>query len=171
MKDAVLTIATTGGPQFVPGVTPLAENRPYCKMREDMETKADSEFGLNNPTDASSNETGHSGRLANDGDPFTYWAAALCDKDPWLVVDPERVIRYRKLIVTFPQAGNYRFIVEVRDESGNWREAINESKTAETGQQRIVETKDIVGSKLRIRLTAPSGAPNGIAEVRIVGAM
>ncbi len=52
--------------------------------------------GQENPTRASSEAPGHSGRLANDGNPATFWQAAAGDTNAWLRVDLERIVTIRR---------------------------------------------------------------------------
>ena len=101
LKDGVLQIRTIEGPQFVAGVTPLVADRPYLPAADSSAKKAAAEerFGTNNPTAASSSAADHSSRLVNDGDSSTYWSPQAGDADPWVSVDPERVLEYRRLLL------------------------------------------------------------------------
>jgi hypothetical protein len=174
LENAVLTIETTGGPAFVPGVTLLAPDRPYTEAKRtaaEFMYFPDAVFGRDNPTGASSSATGHATRLVNDGDPATYWMAADGDEAPWVSVSPEKVIQFRKLEITFPRPGNYRFVAQVENEDGEWIDVADESASSDTSQKRVVETKRVIGSRVRVKLMPPSGAPAGIAEISIWGAM
>ncbi|MCP1469271.1 hypothetical protein J3E64_000946 [Sphingobium sp. OAS761] len=174
LKDATLTIETTGGPAFVPGVTPLAPDRPYAEARRtDAEFMyfPDAIFGQDNPTGASSSASGHSSRLVNDGDPGTWWMAGEGDDAPWVSISPEKILQFRRLEITFPQPGNYRFVAEVEDQNGLWVAVADQSATADTAQTRTIDVKHVIGSRLRVRIEAPAGAPAGVADIRIVGAM
>lgn len=174
LKDAILTIETIGGPAFVPGVTPIAPDRPYTEAkRTDAEFMfaPDASFGKDNPTGASSSGQGHSSRLVNDGDPGTSWMAAKGDDAPWVSISPEKILQFRKLEITFPQPGNYRFVAEVEDQNGQWVVVADQSATTETAQKRIIDVKRVVGSRLRMKIMAPAGAAAGVADIRIIGAM
>jgi hypothetical protein len=174
LADAVLSITTLGGPAFVPGLTPLAPNRPYIEAKrtdDEFMFAPDGIFGLNNPTGASSSAKGHESRFVNDGDPSTWWAAAKGDDASWVSISPEKVIQFRKLEITFPQAGNYRFVAQVEGEGGQWINLVDESETNQTAQRRLVETKRIVGARMRVKVLPPQGAPAGVAEISIIGAM
>jgi hypothetical protein len=174
LADALLSIDTLSGPDFVPGVTALAPNRVY---KEAKRTEAefffvpDSVFGTDNPTGASSNATGHESRFVNDGNPATWWQAAKGDAARWVLISTEKVIQFRKLEITFPQAGNYRFVAQIEGEDGEWLELIDQSATADTAQKRVVETKRLIGTRVRVTVIPPAGAPAGVAEISIVGAM
>ena len=174
LKDAVLTIETMGGPPFVPGVTQLAPERPYTEAKRthaEFMYFPDAVFGKDNPTGASSSAPGHTSRLVNDGDAASYWLAAKEDESPWVSVSPEKVLQFRKLEITFPQPGNYRFIAQVENEDREWIDVADESASSDTAQKRVVETKRVIGSRVRVKLMPPPGAPAGIAEISIIGAM
>jgi hypothetical protein len=174
LADAVLAIDTISGPAFVQGVTPLAPDRPYVDAKRseaEFYFVPEGIFGRDNPTGASSSARGHESRLVNDGDAATYWMAAKGDESPWVSISPEKILHFRKLNITFPQPGNYRFVAEVEDEDGKWVEAIDESSSTETAQARTVTLKQVVGSRVRVYVMPPPGAPAGIAEISIVGAM
>jgi beta-galactosidase/beta-glucuronidase len=174
LADGVLTIETIAGPPFVAGVTPLAPNRAYTEARR---TEAefmyfpDAVFGKDNPTGASSSAPGHSSRLVNDGDPATYWMADKGDEAAWVSVSPEKVIQFRKLEITFPQPGNYRFVAQVENEDREWIDVADESASADTSAKRVVETSRVIGSRVRVKVMPPPGAPAGVAEISIIGAM
>lgn len=174
LADAVLTIETIDGPAFVPGVSPLAPDRPYIETGRsdaDFMYAPDGVFGLDNPTGASSYMKDYDPRFVNDGDPSTYWAAAKGDDDAWVSISTEKILQFRKLEIIFPRPGNYRFLVQVEGDGGQWIDLVDESASRETGDKRTVETKRIVGSRLRVKVMPPPGAPAGVAEIRIVGAM
>jgi len=171
LRDGVVEIRTIEGPPFVAGVTPLAQARPYRTFSQPPDAAGEQQFGTNNPTDASSSTPDHSSRLANDGNAATYWQAALGDTQPWLLVNPERIIEYRRLHITFPTAGGYGFQAEVRGDDGIWHIVAEQRAGADDSRERDVATQRPTGGPIRIRVMAPAGAPVGIAEVRIVGVL
>jgi hypothetical protein len=165
-------VRTLSGPPFVPGKTPLAPERHYVPFTADVApASADGTFGLNNPTSASSSAAGHSSRLANDGDPTSYWAAGAGDAAVALTVDLERVIEIHRLTLTFPQAAAYGFIAEVQDPGGNWQILADQAERQEDGRTRSVETRKAAGRKVRITLRVPAGAIPGLAELKVNGAL
>jgi hypothetical protein len=97
--------------------------------------------------------------------------AAKSDDAPWVSISPEKILQFRKLEITFPQPGNYRFIAEVEDQNGQWVVVADQSATTETAQKRIIDVKRVVGSRLRMKIMAPAGAAAGVADIRIIGAM
>ena len=171
LRDGVIDIRTIEGPPFIAGGTPLAQARPYRTFSQPSDAAVEQQFGTNNPTDASSSAPDHSSRLANDGNAATYWQAAPGNGQPWLLVNPERIIEYRRLHITFPTAGAYGFQAEVRGDDGAWHLVAEQAADADESREREVATQHLTGGPLRIRVMAPGGAPVGIAEVRIIGVL
>lgn len=174
LADAVLSIETRKGPPFVEGVTPIVADRPYTESKRldrDYMFVPDGVFGQDNPTGASSSARGRESRFVNDGDPATYWMAAEGDASPWVSVSPEKILQFRRLEITFPQPGNYRFVAEVEDQNGMWVVVADQSATTDIAQTRTVDVTRVVGSRLRVKIEAPAGAPPGVADIRIIGAM
>jgi len=169
LRDGVIEIGTADGPRFIPGVTPLAAERPYRAAGPQADAPIDEIFGANNPTNASSSAPNHSSRMANDGNAATFWQAAADDAQPWLLVNPERILEYRRLQITFPQAGGYGFVAEVRGDDGAWHRVAEQAPGGDDRREREVTTLPTKGGPLRIHVTAPRDAPAGIAEVRIIG--
>ena len=168
LRDGVIEIRTTDGPAFVPGVTPLAPAHPYHPFEEQPGGKTEQQFGTNNPTDASSSAPDHSSRLANDGNAATYWQAAPDDAAPWLLVNPERVLDYRRLLISFPTAGGYGFRAEVRGGDGAWHLVAEQAPGTDDRRDREIATEHLIGGPLRLHVIAPPGLAAGVAEVRIV---
>lgn len=172
LQDAVLTVRTVSGPAFTPGVTPLVADRPYVETQGQATAPQPArQFGLNNPTAASSSSVGHSSKLANDGDATTYWAPTEDDAAPWLLINLEKIVHCQGLELEFPQAGAYRFLAQIDDGQGGWRDLVDQSTTTDTAQRRVFATKPLVGGQVRIKLMTPAGALAGIAEVRVTGTM
>jgi beta-galactosidase len=171
LKDGVLQIRTIEGPPFVAGVTPVVSDRPYLPAAESATKKAAAEerFGTNNPTAASSSAADHSSRLVNDGDSSTYWSPQPGDADPWVSVDPERVLEYRRLLLTFPQAAGYGFVAEIEKADGAWEEIASEAVGADSQRVREITTRHVQGRRIRIRFRAPDGVTPGLSEIVIVG--
>lgn len=170
LTPAEAVVRTLSGPSFVPGKTPLAAERRYVPFTASAApAAADGVFGLNNPTGASSSAPHHSSRLANDGDPATYWAATAGDATTALTIDLERVVEIHRLTLTFPQAAAYGFIAEVQDREGGWRTLAEQAERREDSRTRSVDTAKIAGRKVRIRLRVPPGAISGLSELQVGG--
>jgi hypothetical protein len=131
-------------------------------------------FGLENPVRASSEAPGHSGRLANDGNPATFWQAAEGDTNAWLRVDLERIMTVCKIRLTFPAEGNWRYRIEISDDgSSDWKLLADQTQTASTKKVRNDTTQPGArGRFLRVKFTGlPSGRPAALAEVEASGTL
>jgi len=171
LKDGVLEVRTIAGPRFAAGVTRLVADRPYPnETASTAETVATEEqFGMNNPTSASSSAADHSSRLVNDGDTFSYWSPQAGDADSWVSVDPERVLEYRRLLLTFPQAAGYGFVAKIQKADGTWEEIANEAVGTDSRRMREIATRHLQGRSVRIKVLAPTGAIPSLSEIVIVG--
>src|SRR5579859_3554583 len=84
LKEATRQITTSlGTPKFIPGKTPPVKPRPYVRFTGTPTAGSLLTLGMNNPTRASSEAPGHSARLANDGNPATFWQAGAGDTNAW----------------------------------------------------------------------------------------
>ena len=171
LRDGVIEIRTVEGPRFVPGLTPLVPARPYHAFEAQSGGAIEQQFGTNNPTDASSSAPDHSSRLANDGNPATYWQAAPGDAQPWLLVNPERIVDYRRLHIIFPIEAAYGFRAEVRAEDGAWHLVAEQAAGVDSRRERDIATEHVTGGPLRISVKAPADSPAAIAELRIVAVL
>lgn len=168
LKDGVLEIATLDGPRFVAGVTPLAADRPYVSPDDHPAKAAESLFGKDNPTKASSAMRGHGSNLANDGNPASYWQPAAGDTAPWMLVDTERVLTIHRLLITFPADGGYGFVAEIQN-GDRWEVLAEQPAGADWRREREIPTKELKGNRVRVRLLTPNGLVPGIAEVQVAG--
>jgi len=160
----VLTVDTVDGPRFVDGVTPVAADRPYVQRK--MAVGPEQAFGLKNPTQSSSSLAGHASSLANDGDAATWWAPADGYAAPWLVVDPERIVNFRRVAVTFVPGGRCDVAAEAQDVGGVWQGLADAPATADALE---IPVRAVTGRRLRLRLSAPAGGTCKVADVGITG--
>jgi len=165
LRDGTLTVTTTDGPRFVPGVTPLAPARPYVPYHPSG-TAEDQSFGLNNPTDASSSAAGHPASLANDGKADTWWAPAAGDVHPWLLIDPERVLTYRRVGIRFAAGQSCDVTAEAQTADGAWQPLASALGTADSLE---IATRAVTAKSLRLNLTIPAGRTCAVSEVGITG--
>jgi len=126
-------------------------------------------FGLNNPTDASTGDPGHSSRLVNDGDPTTCWAPVADDNAMSVTIDTERLLEIHSLKLRFPQGAPYGFQAEIKDREGRWRVVAEQAQGQDFRQDRIVETSPIEGRQVRIKPLVPAGAIAGLCELSVAG--
>jgi hypothetical protein len=170
LQDAVLEISTIDGPQFVPGVTPLARDRPYRPLAPAVVADSQEQiFGGDNPTAASSSAEGHSSRLVNDGNAATYWAPAPGDLHPWVAIDLERIVTVHRLIVTLQSPGRYAIHAEIETADGQWK-VLADQATNDVAQATVeLPTESQTGRKVRVSVRRATGEPAGVAEIRVAG--
>jgi hypothetical protein len=174
LKDATVGIISIGEPKFIGGKTAPVKPRPYVRFTGLPMDNSAASFGLENPVRASSEAPGHSGRLANDGNPATFWQAAEGDTNAWLRVDLERIMTVCKIRLTFPAEGNWRYRIEISDDgSSDWKLVADQTQTASTKKVRNDSTQPGArGRFLRVKFTGlPSGRPAALAEVEASGTL
>jgi hypothetical protein len=171
LKDATVELLCKGGPEFVPGKTPPVPDRPYRNLSGTMLSETSVTLGVENPTRASSEAPGHSGRLANDGNPATFWQAAANDTHANLRVDLERICVVSSSKITFPSPGNWRYRIEISsDGNSNWKLIADQSQSIDQSAQRrdTSASPDARGRYLRITiLQSPNNQPGALAELEV----
>lgn len=171
LKEATVEIVSCGETNFVAGQTPLVKARPYVRFTG-VAAQEPVSFGLENPTRASSEAPGHSGRLANDGNPATFWQAADGDTNAWLRVDLERVVTVNSAKLIFPSPGNWRYKVELSDDGENgWKLLADQTQSAGEEKSRTETAPNSPrGRFLRLTITAaPAGHAPALAELEVIG--
>jgi beta-galactosidase len=171
LKDATFAITTRGEPKFIAGKTPLVKPHPYVRFTGSTTVvstpPASSIFGLNNPTLASSEATGHSANLGNEGNAATSWQPPDNDINPWWQVDLERAVTMTQAKITFPAPGNYRYKIETSSDGQHWTLVADQTQTTSTDQTRTdVFAEATSGHLLRVTF---AGKPAAIAELEISG--
>jgi hypothetical protein len=173
LKDATIEITSLGEPRFIAGRTPSVPPRPYVRFTRNCTNGSPVTLGLENPTRASSEAPGHSGRLANDGNPATFWQAAAGDTNAWWRVDLERIVTVQKTKLTFPTEGNWRYKVEISDDGEtNWKLLADQAQTTSTTKERTdtVPKEVLRGRFVRVRFVGtPEANPAALAEVEVTG--
>ncbi|MEO6995471.1 MAG: glycoside hydrolase family 2 TIM barrel-domain containing protein, partial [Lacunisphaera sp.] len=169
LKDATIRITSLGEPKFVPGVTPPVTPRPYHRFSTAPSSGTWDKFGLENPTRASSEAPGQSGRGANDGNALTAWRAAAGDAHPWLRIDLERVVKVSAIHLTFPAAGTWHYRIDIsRDGERNWQPFVESAQTEAPNMWTSlkIEGTAVSGRYLRVTLLGwPESVAPGISEV------
>jgi beta-galactosidase len=175
LKDATVEIASLGDVTFVAGKTPPVKPRPYVRFSAGQGNSSTITFGMNNPTSASSEAAGHSGRLANDGTLTTFWQAETSDTKAWLKIDLERIVTVSKTKLTFPTEGKWRYKIEVSDDGeANWKTVADEAHTDSTTRERTdtVLNDQPRGRFLRVTFAGtPEGTAAALAEVEVTGTL
>lgn len=169
LKDATIQIASRGEPRFVAGKTPTVKPRPYVRFTESSATRTSIALGRDNPTRASSEASGHSARLANDGNSATFWEADSGDKSAWLQIDLERVVTIGRTKLTFPTPGNWRYKIEISDNGESWKLLVDQMSAATASAERSdTVSGSVSGRFVRISIVE-SDRPAALAEVEIFG--
>jgi beta-galactosidase len=171
LKDGTITLTTLGEPKFIAGKTSPVKQRRYVRYTGPLEavstTPANSVFGLNNPTLASSEMAEHSARFGNDGNAFTFWRAQDNDSIPWWRVDLERAVTMAETKIIFPSEANYRYKIEVSSDGLVWTPVADQTQTTSTDKIRTdVLAKEISGHLVRVTF---AGKPAAVAELEVSG--
>jgi hypothetical protein len=173
LKDATIEINSLGEPMFVAGKTPAVKPRPYVRFTGATVSPSLLTLGLNNPTRASSETSGHTGRQANDGNAATFWQADATDNNAWLRVDLERMVSINKTKLMFPTDGNWQYRIEISDNGDTgWKLIANQTQTTATARERTDSAQGggVQGRFLRVTITgSPAGQPAALAEVEASG--
>ena len=148
--------------------------RPYVRFNGAGANSSLVALGLENPTRASSEAPGHSGRLANDGNPATFWQANAGDTNAWLRVDLERIVIVNKTRLTFPTEGNWRYQIEISDDGENGWKMISDQTQNSSGAK--IQTQPAAngahGRFLRVTFVGtPDAKPAALAEVEVTGTL
>jgi hypothetical protein len=172
LKDAVIQITTRGEPKFIAGKTPAVKPRPYVRFTASANNGSLMTFGLANPTRASSEATGHSGRFANDGNAASYWQADPADTSAWWCVDLERIVTMSSVKLAFPFDGNWRYRVEISDDGNSgWKLLSDQTQSAAgASTQTLSAVAGTHGRFLRVTFVGtPDVRPAALAEVEAFG--
>ena len=175
LVDATIEINSLGEPKFISGLTPPAKSRPYVRFTGQpasvLVTRTNLIFGLENPTQASSEAPGHNASLGNDGNENTFWSATNSSAGAWWEVDLERLCFIKQVKLIFPYAGNYCYKIETSDDRQQWRLAVNESQTLNASKTRDDFCAPGSGGRyVRITFTGqPAKMPPQISEAQFIG--
>ncbi len=172
LKDAAIEITSLGEPPFVAGRTPAVKPRPYVRFTATAAAGSAVTLGRQTPTRAGSEAPEHSGRLANDGNPATFWQAAAGDTNAWLRVDLERNATISGTKLTFPASGVWRYRIEVSDDGDTgWRVLADRTQTNDTNKERTdTAPAALRGRFVRVTITgAPAQQAPALAELEVTG--
>jgi hypothetical protein len=173
LQDGVITITTIGNPQFVPGQSPVAPDRPYVRFVNNALPKPRhvQNVAANHPVSSSSETPGHEAGLANDGNAATGWEAANASPGAWWQIDLEEAPTIRSVEVDFANEGAYQFKIEGSADGAAWVMLADETQSTNTAQVRTEKVPK--NSKYRyVRLTItglPPGQAAAVDEVKIFG--
>lgn len=166
LPSTEIKVVSHGAPAFVAGTTPVVKPRPYTRYEGNpgSEKGGVTVFGRENPTRASTETAGHSGRFANDGDLATFWQAEPRDLNPWWQVDLERIVQIASSKLVFQEADSWSYKIEVSEDGANWKLAADETKPDVAGRERI--SASVPGCRGRfVRVTFKSLPPGKAAAI------
>jgi hypothetical protein len=129
-------------------------------------------FGLSNPTRASSEASGHAGRFANDGNAATFWQAETTDTNAWLRLDLERIITVSTVKLSFPFDGNWRYRVEISDDGNSgWKVVSDQTQNVSSAKAITLSAVNAArGRFLRVVFVGtPDAKPVALTEVEVSG--
>jgi beta-galactosidase len=171
LEDAIIKINTTGLPKFVEGVTPAVADRPYNRFTGNETKAVTTIFGIDNPTNASSQAPGHLPRLGGDGNPNSFWQAANTDLGNWWQVDLERFVNIEQVKLTFPDEANYGYKIEAMIDENTWKTIADLSQTSSTDKVRTEKIAPNATTRfLRVTFTKlPVGKAAALAEIEVLG--
>lgn len=175
LAPAEITLVSEGTPRWVKGETPAVKPRPYTRYTQAPAGSAAPAKAINlaadRPTLASSSAAGSTSASVNDGNPATVWQASADDRAPWIRVDLENTYSLNRVQLTFPQAANYRYTVEVSADGVAWTTVISQAKTGNTDRTRTATGNFGRGIRfLRVSFTGwPQGKAAALAEIAVGG--
>jgi hypothetical protein len=172
LEDGTVTITTTGDPQFVPGQSPLAPDRPYVRYTQAYQPASVSQnVALNHPASASSEAPGHTAGLAIDGDVNTGWQAADNNPNAWWQVDLEGFYSIQSVETTFGDAANHQYKIEASPDGNTWTLLVDQTQTTGTDKVRADTcAKNEHNRYLRLTLTELiTDHPALVEEIKIQG--
>ena len=167
-----MTITTVGDPQFIPGQSPLAPDRPYLRYTLAYRPMAASQtISTNHPASASSEAPGHSAGLANDDSVNTGWQAGDNDPNAWWKVDLEGLYSIQSVQTTFSAKGNFKYKIEASPDGITWTLLTDQSQSTITSKVRTDYcAKNEHNRYVRLTLTAfATGKPPLINEIKVQG--
>jgi beta-galactosidase len=168
LTSADLSLSFDGPEPYVAGRTPETADRPYVRFTKQSVANLSTDYGVNNPTFASSSAPGLSAGLAADGKPDTAWKPAPDDKAPSLILDTEKHLLVSRIQLTFPAASVYRYTLEISDDGQTWRPVADlRNNTERQSAREFALTPNVTGGSVRVTFTDTATA--ALAEIRVTG--
>jgi hypothetical protein len=118
---------------------------------------------------ADSEASGSPAANGNDGDPTSCWYANDTIPNHWWKVDLGATRQVTGANVMWPQAGNYRYKVEVSADNANWCLAVDNTASPATNQ---IQGVSFIATARYVRLTVtglPPEARAGLCEFTVLG--
>jgi len=157
-----IEIASTRGPGFIPGQTPVTENRPYVKFTGELVgTKRSAEpvnMALDKPTLASESAVGHSPTCAVDGRTDTFFQAESAENS-FLQVTPERIVKPKSIRLVFAKEAAWNFVVECSVDQENWTRIAEVAGAEAFSEKSIPMDGKFEGLFFRVSFRPAQGVP------------
>lgn len=166
LRSDEITIRSLGRPRYQKAKSWAVTERPYVRYTPPASGKTRTTFGLGNPTRASSETPGHSGRYANDGLDDTYWESAPDDQQPWYQVDLERIVDLVSVQLRFANESAVTFSVEASKDGLNSWVPITLAPTTEA---TVLPNQRVTCRYLRVWFYGKPGEQIRLREVSVVG--
>lgn len=159
-----------GDELYKEGVSKELTHLPYTRYVDPQKRKELQVYGLNNPTFASSMQTGFSAGLATDGEPDTYWKPNDDDTSPTWTLDTERGLKAHHVSITFRPSTGLNFKVETSMDNKKW-ELLADYTKGVMNQTQFTISPDEPRSMRFLRISFSRNASEDIAlsEVSVSG--
>jgi hypothetical protein len=175
LADAVLEIETIGEPRWVEGLSPIVSERLYVPPQPSPAALAAIQNAVNvardRPSRASSEIPDHPARAGNDGRKETSWLATDEDDLPWYQLDLEGFYQLSSGRVTFAEAGNIRYLIELSNDAQTWTLVSDKTETVNESAQRLeIFPTGAEGRYMRLRCTyVQDSVKVGLVDIELLG--
>ena len=171
IESSRIEIVSKGGPEFVPGKTPVIEDRPYVKFKGEPVITEDYNpvnVALDKPTLASESVEGHSAFCAVDGRTETFYQAKSAE-NCYLQITPERIVKPKSIRIAFANEAKWSFTVESSMDQENWTQISDVPGSESISEITVPMDAKYEGMFFRISFRAKPGLPvPTISEFEIV---
>lgn len=173
LPSSRVSVDFTHAPAYVEGRSQEMPDHPYRRFEAVKKTSDNvQQFGLNNPAFAGSSASGSAPGLAADGNAATFWQPAADDVHPYWILDTEKRLLLKQVIVKFAGESLYRYKIELSDDRRHWRNIDDCSAGSGKSGIQSVNLSDPALKGRFIRLSfkvAEGGEPVRLSEVTVKG--
>ncbi len=171
-SDSII-IETKGLPQFIEGVTPKVEERPYVRYTIAKAATVDHSkinIAYQKPTRASSEMAGKTANRANDKETETNWQPVNNDPVKWWQVDLENLYTVSEVQILFPNGETGEYKLELSKDNQTWETIATLNPLSNNEKLHKIQTSSsVVGRFLRISFAGTSNKSISINEVEVFG--
>ncbi len=177
LKPAEVEVVFTGNYPFKAGITSKPVERPYKRYSKstgvDVASNNDKRvqvFGRNNPTFSSSNAESSAAGFAADGDRTTFWQAAKDDERPSFILDTEKKLELKQVILWFNSPAVYQFKIETSNDQQRWELLADYGNNqSEITDHKLLNLNDKFGRFIRISFYKSDLFKVNISEIEVSG--